>query len=57
MRKMIVCILLTIALSLALLSLSGCTVKFKGTDVDYEGTMTKAYQFDGLEFAHAGDSQ
>ena len=36
--------------------LAGCTVKFKGTDVDYEGTITKVYEFDGLEFAKIFDS-
>lgn len=57
MRNKIVCVLLTITVFLVLMSLSGCQIKFKGTDVDYEGTITKTYQFDGLEFARADNSQ
>lgn len=50
--KMLVFAILIIVIIFATLSVSGCAIKFKGTDVDYEGTITKNYQFDGFEFAH-----
>lgn len=49
--KMLVFTILITALIAATLSVSGCAIKFKGTDVDYEGTITKVYNFDGFELA------
>lgn len=56
--KMLVFTILIVALIATTLLVSGCAIKFKGTDVDYEGTITKVYNFDGFELArNSGHNQ
>ncbi len=50
-KKCLLRVLFVVALA-ALHACQGCTIKFKGTDFDFEGRSTVVYEFDGVELTN-----
>jgi hypothetical protein len=52
MKKSVLCWVLITAALIIVMVCQGCTIKFKGSDMELDAHITRVFEFDGIELSH-----